>query len=280
MRDFAKVGTAFWTSPTIQSLSDDGKLLALYLSTSPHQNAAGTYRVPDGYVSADLKWPSERVAKGFVELSEKGFATRCTTTDWVVVHKHFKHNPIENPNQAKHVLRLLEDVPRTAEVIPLIRNAITEYADQFPEGFAERFLNALGTVPKQKRERREREEGEGEKGAAAPPDAPHQRIVDLYHQHLPTLRRVEILNDHRKDLIRGRWRQLWEERGKRGRPNDAESLLERFAEIFVAVGKSDFLMGRKPAMGGRPPFSADLEWLMGPQNFVKLIEGKYHEDAA
>lgn len=166
MRDFSKVGTAFWTSPSIQGLSDDGKLLALYVITSPHSNAAGAYRLPDGYVMADLEWERERVREGFRELSAKGFATRCDATMWLFIHKHWRHNAIENPNQAKHVLRTLEDVPGDSTVLPMIREALVEYADQFPAGLVDSFMERFGkgseSVPKQKR----REEGEKRESSA------------------------------------------------------------------------------------------------------------------
>ncbi|HQR20069.1 MAG TPA: hypothetical protein PKV98_04340 [Burkholderiaceae bacterium] len=281
MRDFAKVGTSFWTSIAIQGLSDDGKLLALYLITSPHSTSAGVYRLPDGYVTGDLGWTSQRVAKGFQELSEKGFATRCDATFWVFIHKHFQHNAIENPNQAKHVLKILRDVPREATVIPLIVEAVATHEEQFPKGWMEQFIEALSNgsemVPEQKRERREERE---EKEGASPPPCPHQEIVDLYHEILPSHRRVVALNDLRQGLIRGRWRQMWEERGKRGRENDHETLLARFRDFFEDVSKSKFLTGKTNGRDGRPPFVADLEWLMGPQNFLKVLEGKYHEEAA
>lgn len=280
MREFAKVGTGFWASQPILSMSDDGKLLALYLITSPHHNAAGTYRCPDGYVMADLGWSPQRVSKGFAELTEKGFATRCETTFWVFIHKHFKHNAVENPNQAKNVLRLLEEVPPSASIITLIQEAIERFAERFPDGWAERLLNGLANPFETERER-EREEREGEvEGVGKPPPAPYQRIVDLYHENLPTLRRVEIMSNPRRDLIRSRWLQLWEERGKRGKPNASADLVERFGAIFAGVRESKFLMGQVPGSNGRGPFKCSIDFLLDGNNFVKLIEGGWHDEAA
>lgn len=116
-------------------------------------------------------------------------------------------------------------------------------------------------------------------GRAAPPPCPHREIVDLYHEILPEHRRVELLNDHREGLVRARWRQLWVEKGKRGKPNDRESLLASFRGYFAYVGESAFLTGRAPSTNGRPPFVADFEWLMGPENFAKVVEKKYHTPA-
>ena len=86
-------------------------MLALYLMTSPHTTITGTFRLPDGYACEDLKWTAERVAKGFGELFEKGFANRCETTKWVWICKHLEWNPPENPNQRKAAGKMALSIP-------------------------------------------------------------------------------------------------------------------------------------------------------------------------
>jgi hypothetical protein len=46
------------------------------------------------------------------------------------------------------------------------------------------------------------------------PDCQHQAVIDLYHQQLPTLRRVEVWNDTRKGYLRQRWREVAAELSK------------------------------------------------------------------
>ena len=53
MRDYGKVFSTFWTSDSTRGMSDDAKVLALYLLTGPHSNIIGCFRLPDGYVSED-----------------------------------------------------------------------------------------------------------------------------------------------------------------------------------------------------------------------------------
>lgn len=111
MRDYGKVHSTFWSSPTTSSMTDDGKVLALYLLTCSHSTIAGVFRLPDGYVSEDLGWPLERVAQGFAELFDKGFANRCATTKWVWISKHLEWNKPENPNQRKSAAKIALSVP-------------------------------------------------------------------------------------------------------------------------------------------------------------------------
>ena len=98
------------------------------------------------------------------------------------------------------------------------------------------------------------------------PDCPHQAIVDLYHESLPTLTRHVVWNETRRKNLQARWR----ESAKR-------QTLDWWKTFFAHVAASDFLMGRTQSRDGRTPFQADLEWLTKPGNFAKVVEGKYHQ---
>jgi hypothetical protein len=111
VRDYGRVHSAFWSSADMRSLSDDDRLLALYLMSCPHATIAGVFRLPDGYVCEDLQWGSERVSKGFRNLGLKGFANRCETTKWVWICKHLAWNPPENTNQRKGARKVALLVP-------------------------------------------------------------------------------------------------------------------------------------------------------------------------
>lgn len=111
MRDYGRVHTAFWTSADIQALSDDGRMLALYLLTSPHSTIAGVFRLPDAYVSDDLGWAFERVSNGLQELTGRGFVTLCRASKWVFLRKFLVWNPPEGPNQWKAVRKIAESIP-------------------------------------------------------------------------------------------------------------------------------------------------------------------------
>jgi hypothetical protein len=106
------------------------------------------------------------------------------------------------------------------------------------------------------------------------PNCDHEKVIALYHQHLPTLRRVEVWNETRKGYLRQRWREVADELSKT-KTVKASDILDWFTEFFVHIGTSKFLTGRVNSKDGRP-FLADLEWILKPSNFAKIIEGKYH----
>lgn len=97
---------------------------------------------------------------------------------------------------------------------------------------------------------------------------PHQAIIDLYHQTIPTGRRVRQWTEARRAKLRARWKE---------EPN--RQCLEWWKEFFAYIGRSDFLTGRTYTPG-RKPFELDLEWIVTPGNFVKIIEGKYQNQEA
>lgn len=99
--------------------------------------------------------------------------------------------------------------------------------------------------------------------AAGP--CPHQDIINLYHQALPSGRQVKVWNNTREAKLRARWK----EEAKRQN-------LDWWSKFFGYIAESDFLTG-KTSSPGRKPFELDLEWIVTPANFVKIVEGKYHE---
>jgi uncharacterized protein YdaU (DUF1376 family) len=106
------------------------------------------------------------------------------------------------------------------------------------------------------------------------PDCQHSEVISLYHQHLPTLRKVEVWNAARQGYLRQRWREVAEELSK-SQVIDSGHVLGWWGEFFQHVGKSKFLTGKVNSKDGRA-FTADLEWILKPSNFAKIVEGKYH----
>ena len=106
------------------------------------------------------------------------------------------------------------------------------------------------------------------------PSCQHQSVIDLYHQHLPTLRKVEVWNAARQGYLRQRWREVAAELAQE-KQVEAQDVLGWWADFFQHIGKSKFLTGKVNSRDGRA-FLADLEWILKPSNFAKIIEGKYH----
>ena len=115
-----------------------------------------------------------------------------------------------------------------------------------------------------------------EKKAKKLPGCDHKGILALYHETLPNLPAVEIWNDTRAGYLRQRWREVALDLSKDGAVTHAD-MLAWWRKFFEHIGSSKFLTGKKQQKD-KPSFLADLEWVIKPMNFTKIIEGKYHRE--
>jgi hypothetical protein len=277
VRDYGKVFSRIWESADFRALSDDGRMLVMYLLTCQHGTISGCFRVPDGYACEDMGWDAERVSKGFANLAEKGFATRCESTKWVWIVKFLQWNQPENPNQRKAAVKQAQGVPENCswrcEFLRICGPSLG--LEQNPS------LTVVEGLPNQKQKQEQKQEQENPSGSSADklPPCPHREILALFAKHLPTLPqpKPELWSGARAKHLAARWKWLLtatKRGGERYATTEAEALawLERF---FGYVAGSDFLTGRTGKFTG-----CDLGWLMNEENFAKVVQGNYENKAA
>ena len=102
---------------------------------------------------------------------------------------------------------------------------------------------------------------------------PVARIADLWDEVLPELSSPVLWTDARRAHVSSRWREMAVHNGWKTQDEG----IEWFRRTFVAIRGSPFLMGKTPPREkGKRPFKLTLDWMFGPQNFVKIVEGRYH----
>lgn len=104
---------------------------------------------------------------------------------------------------------------------------------------------------------------------------PQKKLIDLYHEKLPTLPQVRSWNSPaRTQSMRSRWRFVMSEKKY---TSEAEGL-EWFSKFFEFCNRSPFLRGEgSPNRVTGRVFTPDLEWILKPSNFDKIIDGRYHQ---
>ncbi len=112
------------------------------------------------------------------------------------------------------------------------------------------------------------------------PNCPHERLIELYHEMLPTCTCVREWNETRRGYLQARWREKAKPNGTTQGYTTIEGGIDWWRKYFAWVSESRFLTGRASGRGDKRPFVADLEWLVRPTNFAGVIEGKYHDAAA
>ena len=88
---------------------------------------------------------------------------------------------------------------------------------------------------------------------------PQKEIISLYHQILPSMPTVREWTRARESKLKARWKESTERQS-----------LDWWRGFFTYVSQSDFLCGKTDK-----PFVCNLEWLVTPGNFAKVIEGNY-----
>lgn len=106
------------------------------------------------------------------------------------------------------------------------------------------------------------------RGNVKRPDCPHQEIITLYHEALPSSPRIRDWTQTRSALLRARWNE-----------DPTRQNLDYWRRFFAYVAESHFLTGRSMSPG-RKPFHASLEWLVKSENFAKVREGRYHHEGS
>jgi hypothetical protein len=98
---------------------------------------------------------------------------------------------------------------------------------------------------------------------------PFQKIIDLYHEHLPMLPRVVNITDTRKSAMRARWAQTVNV------PHNKEVItmkcntMDFWERYFLRAAAQPFLVGDETK------WAADFDFLIKKDNFIKVVEMKY-----
>lgn len=106
------------------------------------------------------------------------------------------------------------------------------------------------------------------------PVCDRQAVVDLYHEVLPELPRVRVMNDSRGRIITSRWRWVLTSKKSDGtrRAETAEEALAWLRQFFEFARQNDFVMGR----GYRDPkhsnWQADIEYLLSDRGLKQVVE--------
>lgn len=265
----------FWTSEQITDCSPIARLLFVGIWSFADDNGihpASVKRLKMEVFPSD-DFTQANIAEMIQELIEVGLLKAYEVDGenfWKVTGWH--HQKIDQPTY-RH--------PLPDGSLP--RNVRRRFDEPDSPNIVRRTDNEQGSLNAQRTfDERSPREGNGKEGKVnntsgqdvAPsdqngiPECPHEEIIALYHELLPTARAVRIWNDARKKKLRARWRE-----------DSKRQNLDWWKKFFGYIAQSDFLMG-KVQSNGRAPFDLDLEWIVSPGNIVKIIEGKYHHKEA
>ncbi len=138
MAEYGKIFKKLWNNARFRLLSNDAKLLLLYLYSSPHANTIGFFIIAQSYISEDLGWLPERLGKPFMELLESRWINYDYSSRVVLIRNWFKYNKIDNDNQYKKAAAEFSEIPQT-----ILFQQYIEILETLPEGLHKGLLKPL-----------------------------------------------------------------------------------------------------------------------------------------
>lgn len=114
--------------------------------------------------------------------------------------------------------------------------------------------------------------GGEDQGDKAPP-CPYDALVIAYHEALPSLPRVKLMDDKRRKAMRTFWAWVFTSRRSDGerRASTAQEALAWSEAYFERAGRNDFLMGRAPSRG-HENWRADFDFLLTDRGRKHVLE--------
>lgn len=294
MAKYRTTQMGYWNDPYIERLSKDGKLLYIYMITSPHTNNLGVLEVTLKRISFETDIDVDTVDRLLAQMESDGKVVRDREIIWVV--NFIKHQCTVSSQLLKGLIAEVQEITSVKILAAMARrypqlNIPPQTVFSEHDTLSKPYQYPMDTpaIPseeqeqeleqEQEQEQELEQEGEHKKintcpqpapvtaadaARTSPPECPHEAIVGLYHEILPALPRVKVWTDARRSMLRTRWRE------DRARQN-----LDWWRHYFELVADSDFLCGRCPPDKNGRTFMADLEWLIKPTNMPKVLEGKY-----
>jgi len=309
MREYGRVGVSIWNSQKFLSLeNNNSRLVYLYLLTCSHGNSVGCFRLPEGYIMADMPYLE------MIEDKSKGRGKKTPTDSLSIAYGY----PIDSP-----IHRALIDLKRAELIGYDEREKVVRIVDYMDHSQISNIKHAAGAV----------------KIAQSLPDCEQKTIVlneliknplvfknDLLRpEDIPEIREnnslpiaygypidslsiqrdIDIDIDKERDKDRYRDREGECERKREIGPKPERIAFDRFNEmaerekipkaqvfndrrekhirarlkeiggldgwdmVLEKISESDFLTGKIK------DWQITIDWLIKRENFAKVIEGNY-----
>ena len=121
---YAMVSSAIWNDEKFKLLSEDERILLLYLITCPHGNMIGLFTLKDGYACEDLGWEPKRYQDSISKLTKSSFVSYDKEQKVVLIRKLLKTDPIEDHkrivNGAVKQFKMVPDTKLKQELLSIL----------------------------------------------------------------------------------------------------------------------------------------------------------------
>jgi hypothetical protein len=269
---YRKIDPRIWNDEKFRTMSEDGKLVFLFLLTHPHMTSLGAMRGTLPGLAAELGWSTRRFISAAQECMSRHIVELNEKAAWIGIPNFLRYNEPEGPNSVSKAWALaLDMLPECLEKHGLIercRSYLAAQSDAFKHAMGHAIWDAFGDAKSGPCHIQEQEqEREQEQESPLPPQGTTAGVRELLAP----------------EDIQERWNSIagvkpCKEIGKTIRVRVQARLKEHskpewWDNLFQRVQASDFLCGR--TNGTRGPFRVPLTWILAPKNLDKLLAGDY-----
>ena len=142
MARYRKIDPRIWNDAKFRALTDQGKLVFLFLLTHPHMTSLGAMRTTIPGLAAELNWPPKAFGKAFREALREGLIDFDENASCLVIPRFLKYNGPESPNVVtswKHALDLIPECHLKDTLIQIVK----AFTEALPEAFSKALPKAF-----------------------------------------------------------------------------------------------------------------------------------------
>lgn len=241
-----RVYSEFATDPKVQSMSEAMQRRLMMLMCLRCSDVLATLH--DDELQFALHISESELAETKALFVRKGF----TDSEWNLLN--WDKRQFNSDSSTERSRKSREAKKATSEIVETLRNVAATPPDT--ETDTDKEANAsVGSADKS-------------------PRCDTQSVVDLYHEILPELPSVRLMNDSRRKCVSAFWRFVLTSKKSDGTPRatDAGQAMEWIRGYFTRARDNDFLMGRGHKAAGHEGWQCDFDFLLTEKGKKHVIE--------
>src|SRR5262245_45397768 len=152
---FRKIDPRIWNDGKFRSLSDDSRLVFLFILTHPGLTALGAMRATVPGLAAEIGWQPRRLRAALVALSERGMIEIDEAAAFVCAPNFLRYNEPNGPNSVikawPSALNLIPECGGKADLVARCRRYLlqksVEFRDSIGDAIWDVFRDGSGDGP-------------------------------------------------------------------------------------------------------------------------------------
>jgi hypothetical protein len=142
MAHYRKIDVRIWNDAKVIALSNNGRLIFLFLITHPQMTALGAMRATTQGLAAELQMDLETFTKAFDEVLSQGLAKHDRRACCIWLPNFLRYQSAESPNVLRNWSKQVEYIPECDLKTQAIAG-VRAYAEGLSEGFRKAFKEAF-----------------------------------------------------------------------------------------------------------------------------------------